>query len=100
MSTNKFALAYFRRVGSPPPQITAWNDPVFDEPSAYFGGQAVYSVVRKAIDQSRPLQLLPNAEIVKSHVRWALSEISRKQADVQVTLAKAVAGANKVLSQR
>ncbi|MGI8908304.1 MAG: ABC transporter substrate-binding protein [Candidatus Sumerlaeaceae bacterium] len=100
MSTNKFAMAYFRRVGSPPPQITAWNEAVFDEPSSYFGGQTVYAVVRQAIDQSHPLQLLPNAEIVKSHVRWALSEISRGKSDAHQVLSKAVVDANEVLAQR
>jgi ABC-type glycerol-3-phosphate transport system substrate-binding protein len=98
MSSDKFALAYFRRVGSPPPQVTAWKDPVFDEPSPYFGGQVVYQIVRKAIEDSRPLQLMPNAEIVKNHVRWAMNEISHNRAAVAPTLAKAVAGANEVLT--
>lgn len=100
MSSDEFALAYFRRIGSPPPQISAWKDPVFDEPEPYFGGQVVYSVVRKAIEDSQPLQLLPNAEIVKNQVRWAMSEIAHNHADVQKTLARAVASANEALSGR
>jgi ABC-type glycerol-3-phosphate transport system substrate-binding protein len=100
MSENAFALEYFKRVGSPPPQVSAWNNPIFDEGSPYFGGQQVYKVVRQAIDQSRPLQLMPNAEIVKSHVRWALSAIARDRADVPSTLAKAVNQANQLLSMR
>lgn len=99
MATNRFAMAYFRRVGSPPPQISAWDSPLLDERMPYFGGQRVYQVVRRVIEESRPLQLLPNAEVVKSHVRMALQDIVQG-APVQPVLDKAVAEANRILQQR
>lgn len=100
MSTDRFALAYFRRIGSPPPQITAWRDPVFDQPSPYFGGQRVYRVVRQVIDSARPLQLLPSAEVVKRHVRWALGEIAERPEDASQILEKAVERAQETIEKR
>ncbi len=99
MSTDQFALAYFRRVGSPPPQITAWRDPVFDQPLPYFGGQRVYRVVRQVIDNARPLQLLPNAEVVKSHVRWALAAIAEDPTEAGVILKQAVERAQATIDE-
>jgi ABC-type glycerol-3-phosphate transport system substrate-binding protein len=99
MATDAFALAYFNRVGSPPPQVTAWNDPVFEQPVPYFGGQQIYHVVRQAIEGARPLQLIPNTEITKGPVRQALREAAAG-ANVQATLNRAVEKANAILKER
>ena len=97
MSTDEFALAYFRRVGSPPPQKTAWADPVFDSPHPYFGGQKMYQVLRQAIETARPLPMLPNSEIAREPVRWALREIAVLDADATRTLHRAAQWADRIL---
>jgi ABC-type glycerol-3-phosphate transport system substrate-binding protein len=97
LASKDFAMAYFRRVGSPPPIKYIWDDPEFDQALPYFGGQKVYQVVRQAIDDSRPLQLLPNAQVMKEHVRWAMYEIATRDANPTKTLQLAVKRANTAL---
>lgn len=100
MSEDSFALAYFDRVGSPPPQRTAWNSPVFDAEHPYFGGQKIYSVVREAIETARPLQLMPNTEVMKSAVRHALRKITTTEADASKALNTAAAHADRILKEQ
>lgn len=100
MSTPKFALAYFSRVGSPPPLKKAWNDPVFQAPVPYFGGQPVYQVVREAIESARPLQLLPKPELLKGPIRRAMYDITVKNEEIDRTLDRAVESANRILEGR
>jgi ABC-type glycerol-3-phosphate transport system substrate-binding protein len=88
MAQEEFALNYFRRVGSPPPQISAWNDPVFSEPVAYFGGQRIYGVIREAIETAQPTQLIPNTQITRDCLRRALKNIA-DGASIQPTVEKA-----------
>lgn len=97
MSSDKFALAYYERVGSPPPQVSAWNNPLFSQTSPYFGGQNVHAIVRTAIETARPLQLMPSSQIAKDPVRWAMREIALNGAPVVETLNEAVARANRIL---
>jgi len=85
MASERFALEYFRRVGSPPPLKTAWNDPLFDRPVAYFGGQKIYQVIRSVIETARPTQLLPNTQITRDYLRRALRAIA-DGAPIQETL--------------
>lgn len=98
MSTSKFALAYFARVGSPPPIKSAWEEPVFDAPHPYFGGQQVYAVVREAIETARPLQLMPNPQITKGPIRKAMYDITVHNAEIHSTLRQAVDTANRILT--
>lgn len=98
MSTPKFSLAYFARVGSPPPLKAAWNDPVFDAPQPYFGGQRIYRLVREAIETARPLQLLPNPELLKGPIHKAMYDITVQNAEVVPTLEEAVAEADQILA--
>ncbi len=99
LASEEFALAYFRRVGSPPPLREVWNNPLLDQPMPYFGEQRVYKVVREAIDDSRPLQLLPNAQVMKQHVRWAMHEIVARDANPTETLKMAVKLSNEALTE-
>lgn len=99
LASRDFALAYFNRVGSPPPIKYVWDSPEFQQPLPYFGGQKVYQVVRQVIDDSRPLQLLPNAQVMKQHVRWALAEICTRDAEATATLREAVSRANTALDK-
>jgi ABC-type glycerol-3-phosphate transport system substrate-binding protein len=97
MCTDDFAITYFSRVGSPPPIKSVWRNPLFDEPLPYFGDQSIYQVARRVIENSRPLQLLPNAEVVKNDFRWAMNEISTKGASSTKTLNIAAQRANETL---
>jgi len=97
LASEEFAMEYFNRVGSPPPIRHVWDKPELDQPMPYFGNQKVYQVVRQAIDNSRPLQLLPNAQVMKQHVRWAMYEITTRDANPTETLKIAVREANKAL---
>lgn len=97
LASDEFALAYFNHVGSPPPLRSAWNSTELDEPRPYFGGQKVYQVVRHAIDHGRPLQLLPNAQVMKQHVRWAMNEIITRDANATETLKLATQHAQQAL---
>lgn len=99
MATERFAMAYFQRVGSPPPQRTAWNNPALERPLPYFGGQNVYGVVRQAIESARPLQLLPKSEITKGPVLWALRQIVVHDKPNDPTLQRAAAETNRLLRQ-
>lgn len=99
MSTDQFAMAYFKRVGSPPPLIEVWRNPVFEDSLPYFGGQKVYQTVKKALMESKPLELMPNAEIVRDHVRWALYQISMKNGDAKEILQTAAKFANQTLEE-
>lgn len=99
MATDRFALNYFRRVGSPPPMVSAWSDPVFQQPDPYFGGQCIYDVVRQAIEQAKPLPLMPNTEITKGAVRTAMREISVNGEQTSAALKRAVLRANRILSE-
>jgi multiple sugar transport system substrate-binding protein len=85
MATDQFAMAYFRRVGSPPPQRTAWNDPEFKRSVPYFGGQKIYDVIREVIETAQPSQLLPTTEISRVYLRRALRAIA-SGAPIQTTL--------------
>lgn len=99
MASDDFGMEYFNRVGSPPPQRTVWGNKVFSEGVAYFGGQNVYAVGRAAIESARPLQLMPNPEIVKGPIRQALHDIIVREADATGTLRRAVREANRLLGQ-
>ncbi|MCX7717016.1 MAG: extracellular solute-binding protein [Candidatus Sumerlaeaceae bacterium] len=99
MATDRFALNYFRRVGSPPPMVSAWSDPVFQQRDPYFGGQCIYDVVRQAIEQAKPLPLMPNTEITKGAVRTAMREISVNGEMTSVALKRAVLRANRILAE-
>lgn len=99
LASEEFAIAYFKRVGSPPPLRDVWNNSEFDQPMPYFGNQKVYQVVRQAIEDSRPLQLLPNAQVMKQHVRWAMNEIVARDANATETLRQAVKLANEALDK-
>ncbi|MBX7247037.1 MAG: extracellular solute-binding protein [Candidatus Sumerlaeaceae bacterium] len=98
MCSDRFALSYFQRVGSPPPIISAWNDPVFKQPHPYFGGQVIYDVVNEAIQAARPIQMMPNTEVTKGPVRWALREIAVRGAAPEEVLNKAAARADAILA--
>lgn len=99
LASEEFALAYFKRVGSPPPLRHVWNNAEFDQPMPYFGNQKVYQVVRQAIDDGIPLQLLPNAQVMKQHVRWAMNEIVARDANATETLKQAVKLANEAMQK-
>lgn len=98
MASDTFALQYFRRVGSPPPQKTAWNDPIFRQPVPYFGGQRIYETIRSAIETARPTQLLPNTQISRDHLRRALKAIA-DGAPIQETLERAAQEVELLLAQ-
>ncbi|MCX7624933.1 MAG: extracellular solute-binding protein [Candidatus Sumerlaeaceae bacterium] len=98
LASDTFALQYFRRVGSPPPQKTAWNDPIFDQPVPYFGGQRIYETIRVAIETARPTQLLPNTQITRDHLRRALKSIA-DGAPIQETLEHAAQEVELLLAQ-
>ena len=100
MSTPKFSLAYFSRVGSPPPLKEAWCDPSFDAPQPYFGGQPIYHVVREAIESARPLQLLPTPELLKGPIRRAMYDITVQNEPIGPTLRRAVKAANEILENQ
>lgn len=99
MSSPEFALKYFQGTGSPPPLKALWNNPLFDEPAPYFGGQKIYQVAKQAIESGRPLSLVPNPEVIKGPFHWAMYETGVKSADPKVTLAKAAKWANTILEQ-
>ncbi len=98
LASDEFAIAYFKQVGSPPPLRSAWNSGEFDLPVPYFGNQRVFQVVRHAIDDGRPLQLLPNAQVMKQHVRWAMNMIITRDANATETLTLAAQRANQALN--
>ncbi len=98
IATDEFALAYFKRVGSPPPLRTAWEKPEFSQPVAYFGGQRIYDVIRDAIETAQPSQLLPNTEISRVYLRRALRTICAGAA-IQPTLEQAAQQVELLLSQ-
>ncbi len=98
MANDQFALEYFRRVGSPPPQKTAWENPVFRQPVAYFGGQRIYDLIREVIETARPVQLLPNTQITRDSLRRALRAIA-DGAPIQETLEKAASEVDALLAQ-
>jgi hypothetical protein len=97
MADNRFALEYFRRVGSPPPQKSAWDDPVFARPIPYFGGQRVYEVVRQALETARPLQLMPSSEITKGPVKRAMHLIAVEGRPAQEVLDREAVEADRIL---
>lgn len=97
IASDEFALEYFRSVGSPPPQKSAWTAPVFSEPHPYFGGQEVYTLVRRALDTAVPLALMPSSEVTKGPVRRAMRDIAVNRADPQATLDRAVETADDIL---
>lgn len=99
LASEEFALAYFERVGSPPPLRHVWNNAALDQEMPYFGGQKVFQVVRQAIETGEPLQLLPNAQVMKQHVRWAMNEIAARDANPTETLKLAVRRANEALQK-
>jgi multiple sugar transport system substrate-binding protein len=98
MATERFALAYFQRVGSPPPQVTAWSDPTFDQPVAYFGGQKIYHVVRRAIETAQPIQIVPKTQVTRDVLRKSLRAICDGR-DLHETLDAAVQEANAILAE-
>lgn len=100
MATDRFALAYFDRVGSPPPQVTAWSDPEFDSPVPYFQGQKIYQTIRQGIENAKPLQLLPTSEIATGPMKWALKTIAEGEPDTTQVLHKAAEEANRILLNR
>lgn len=97
MCEDDFALAYFNLVGSPPPVMSAWKDPVFQQPSSYFGGQKIYELIRETIESARPLQMMPNSEVTKGPVLWAMRKIANQGADVAAILNAAAKEADQVL---
>ncbi|MGB9691639.1 MAG: extracellular solute-binding protein, partial [Candidatus Sumerlaeaceae bacterium] len=98
MATDEFTLDYFRRVGSPPPQKTAWENPIFRQPVAYYGGQHIYALIRDAIETARPVQLLPNTQISRDYLRRALRAIA-DGAPIQQTLERAAQDVDTLLAQ-
>lgn len=99
LASPDFAIEYFERVGSPPPLRSAWHNPVFEQTFGYFGEQKVYRVVKQAIDDSRPLQLLPNDQVMKQYVRRSMYEIVARDAEATSTLRRAVEASNEVLGK-
>lgn len=99
LTSDTFALTYFQKVGSPPPIKHVWDSPEFDQPAPYFGNQQLYQVVRAAIEDSEPLQLMPSAQIMKQHVRQALFEITVNDGNTTEILKSAVKKANESLTR-
>lgn len=98
IATNEFALAYFKRVGSPPPLRTAWLSPELSQGVPYFGGQKIYDVIREVIETAQPSPLLPNTEISRVYLRRALRAISAGAA-IQPTLERTAQQVELLLSQ-
>ncbi len=100
IASDDFALEYFDRVGSPPPQRNTWSNPVFSDSHAYFGGQKVYEVARAALETAVPLALMPSSEVTKGPVRRAMRDIAVNDEDPVTRLNRAVERANEILRSR
>lgn len=98
MGRERFAMAYFQRIGSPPPQKSLWAEPVFSQPVPYFGNQKIYEVIRHAIETARPAELVPNTQITRDCLRRALRSIA-DGAPIQPTLDAAAAEVDLLLEQ-
>ncbi len=101
IAEDQFAMEYFRRVGSPPPQMGPWkSQPEFAAPLPYFGGQRVYEVVRGAIETAVPMQLMPSSEITKGPVREAMRTVSERPGETTEILRRAAVRTDEILESR
>jgi multiple sugar transport system substrate-binding protein len=99
MTSTDFALGYFEGVGSPPTQMAAWNDPRFQQTSAYFGGQNINSVIRYGLETARPLELLPSSEVARGPLRRAMVAVGVEGAQPSDAMRDAAQIGNAILQE-
>jgi multiple sugar transport system substrate-binding protein len=81
----------FRQSGNFPANLDTLKDPVFNEPSSYFGGQKIRQVYAQAAKKTIPELGSKNFALAETAVNDALKEVLEQGKDVKAALADAQA---------
>ena len=91
LTSPKVQAEVFRQSGNFPANLDTLADPVFNEPSAYFGGQKIRQVYAKAAKTTVPELGSKNFALAESAVNDALTAVLEQGKDLKAALAEAQA---------
>jgi multiple sugar transport system substrate-binding protein len=91
LTSPKVQAEVFKQSGNFPANLTALNEPVFNEPSSYFGGQKIRQVYAQAAKTTAPLLPSKNFALAESIVNDALKQVLEQGKDIKTALAEAKA---------
>lgn len=100
LTNDENMVSYFEKVGSLPAVKTVWSNKQFTEPDAYFGNQKIYQVIREALDDASPFQLIPKQTEVESIFTQYVSLAQAGQMSAKEALDTAVAKANALIGAK
>lgn len=91
LTSPKVQAEVFRQSGNFPANLDTLKDPVFNEPSTYFGGQKIRQVYAQAAKKTIPELGSKNFALAETAVNDALKEVLEQGKDVKAALADAQA---------
>jgi multiple sugar transport system substrate-binding protein len=91
LTSPKVQAEVFRQSGNFPANLDTLNDPVFNEASAYFGGQKIRQVYAQAAKSTIPLLPSKNFALAETIVGDALNQVLDQNKDIKTALAEAKA---------
>lgn len=85
--------ATFAATGAFPPYRPAWDDPLYDRPVDFFGGQAAYRLIADAADHLPGGAISPHDQALGQIAQDAAEKVARDGADPEQAMADAEAAA-------
>jgi multiple sugar transport system substrate-binding protein len=95
LTSPKVQAEVFKQSGNFPANLDTLKEPVFNEASAYFGGQKIRQVYAQAAKRTAPLLPSKNFAMAEGVVNDALRQVLEQNKDIKTVLAEA-----KVLIER
>ena len=90
-SNPKTQAEIFKQSGNFPANLAALKEPIFQEPSAFFGGQKIRQVYVQAAKMIKPALSSKNFDLAATIVGDALKQVLEQNKDIKQALAEAKA---------
>lgn len=91
LTSDAVLAEVFKQSGNFPARLSTLSNPVFKEPSAFFGGQQVRQVYAQAARAMTPVPSSKNFALADQIVQDALTQVLEQNKDIKTALAEAKA---------
>ena len=86
---TKTQAEVFKQSGNFPANLNALKEPIFNEPSAFFGGQKIRQVYAQAAKLVKPVPSSKNFALAETIINDALKQVLEQNKDVKTALSEA-----------
>ena len=86
---TKTQAEVFKQSGNFPANLNALKEPIFNEASAFFGGQKIRQVYAQAAKLVKPVPSSKNFALAETIINDALKQVLEQNKDIKTALAEA-----------